>query len=62
MKYFTISIFEEIAANTNTYTASYRAGQPGSRAWRLVQAGYIIIWIGIVIYMGTWKLGIREEL
>lgn len=62
--FFSLPIFELLAANTNLYAIKHDANgihQTGryagrkKRLWRDTSAGELMIWIGLVIYMGVFR-------
>ena len=46
--------FENLARNTTAYATVKEAGQGGSRRWQAVQKGEIMIFLGLLIYMGLY--------
>jgi len=52
--YFSDTEFDTLAENTNVYAEYKNAGQRGRR-WKKTTAGEIIIFVGLVIYMGVHK-------
>lgn len=46
--------FENLALNTNAYARMKEAGRNGSRRWYPTQAGEIMIFVGLIIYMGLY--------
>lgn len=52
---FTGEDFETLAINTNSYAISKNAGEGGRRRWRPTNAAELMIFIGLIIYMGVFK-------
>ena len=50
-------MFETLAQHTNEYAQQQGAGASGSRSWRPTSAPEMMIWIGIIIYLGVYKCG-----
>ena len=46
--------FENLALNTNAYARMKEAERNGSRRWYPTQAGEIMIFVGLIIYMGLY--------
>ena len=43
-----------LALNTNAYAMVKEAGRDGSRKWYAAQAGEMMIFVGLIIYMGLY--------
>lgn len=52
--YFSDAEFDTLAKNTNAYAEHKNAGQ-GGRRWKATTAGEIMIFVGLLIYMGVHK-------
>ena len=54
MLLFTGGQFVNLAQNTNAYAMVKKAGRDGSRKWYAAQAGEMMIFVGLIIYMGLY--------
>ena len=54
MLFFDEEQFTNLAENTNAYAAVKEAGRDGSRKWYATQAGEMMIFVGLIIYMGLY--------
>lgn len=60
--FFSDSVCSQIAVNTNAYAASKGAGEvEGSRHWEDTTLGDIHIFLGILVYMGIFRLPCVED-
>jgi len=55
MLFFDNDQFNELASNTNHYATAKRAGEDGRRRWYAVKGPELMIFIGIIIYMGLYR-------
>jgi hypothetical protein len=57
MEFFKLMWTEEelelIASSTNAYAKAHEAGEPHHREWKDTSAGEIMVWLGLVVYMGV---------
>lgn len=54
MLFFDQEQFEELARNTNSYATTKEAGRNGERRWYAVKGAEVMIFVGLVIYMGIY--------
>ena len=54
MLFFGEGQFTNFAQNTNAYATVKEAGRDGSRKWYATQAGEMMIFVGLIIYMGLY--------
>jgi len=54
MLFFNEGQFANLAQNTNAYATVKEAGRDGSRKWHAAQAGEMMIFVGLIIYMGLY--------
>jgi hypothetical protein len=55
-QFLTEQHFEIISTNTNLYAAQHGAGEPGKRFGKDTTASDIRVFVGILIYMGVFRL------
>ncbi|RPA96211.1 hypothetical protein L873DRAFT_1257624 [Choiromyces venosus 120613-1] len=52
--FFDEEVFANLARNTNAYATVKWSGQGGSRRWQAAQGREIMIFLGLIIYMGLY--------
>ena len=57
MFFFNEEQFANFAQNTNAYATVKDAGRDSARKWYATQAGEMMIFVGLIIYMGLYHSG-----
>jgi hypothetical protein len=53
--FFDNGMFEVLAQNTNAYAQARAAGGDIARGWRETNAAELLIFVGLIIYMGVFR-------
>jgi hypothetical protein len=54
-------VFNNLKGNTNAYAEMRGAGQPRSRSWRPTSVARLLVFIGLIIYMGVFRSAQLED-